>query len=917
MDADELVGRTALLADLHDAITSAGTDRGEAFLLVGEAGIGKTACLQVAASMAGDAGRRILRTFGHEAETNLAFAGLHRLLRPLLALIDELPEVQRRGLLDAFGMDDGGAGDRFVVSVATMNLLGVAAARSPLLITADDVQWLDGETRHVLAFVARRVGSGVVIVAASTAAELPAGFSGAFREVRLDRLSDSAAVSLVNRRAPGLDAAQREWVTTNAAGNPLALLELAASPVPADSAAMGPIPATVTLSPALERTFSGRLTELTGLTRDAVLIAAVASHANLPEVLAAAARLSGQDVTPAILEPAQEIGLLSVDERRVSFSHPLVKAAIVQSESVSRRQHAHRALGAVITLNSRRRAWHRALGTACYDDSIADELEATIAHSLRHGDVADAIAALERAAQLSSRPVDRGRRLLLAARHAAQLGRIEDARRLLGKVDTAELSEWDRLRGQLLHEELDGIGGYSGGAVLRLCRAANGAAAAGLPDLALDLAIAAGRRRCEAPVGLRARTALTEVGGTLARNCGDARGVAVLALADPIAHGRAVLSMLADVEDIVLTGDAANAYSLAAHTVGDDALAARLSARAESEFRRRGLDGRLAGTLCAAADLRLDLGDWDGAVAALGELETSAAVSASPHRHAAVLLIKAKSAALHGQATAALDLVSAAEQMAVDPSPNFQGRAQIVRGIAYLSASRYQDAYETLCRLFDPADPGRHSGARDGAIAYLAEAAERTARQDETRETIRGLRSVADISGSPSLSAQLTYAEALSAPDNLAESVFLAGLGADSTSGPWQRGRLQLAYGRWLRRQQRVTQSRVPLQAALAAFRGLGAARWIQEALGELAATGTQHQDGAAPVAVLSAQEAKIARLVADGLSNREISQQLCISPRTVGSHLYRIFPKLAVSSRAQLAARLPELAPQPPQPGR
>src|SRR5205085_2241011 len=123
-----------------------------------------------------------------EAETHLAFAGLHRLLRPLLALIDELPDVQRRGLLDAFGMHDGGAGDRFVVSVATMNLLCLAAVRSPLLITADDVQWLDAETRHVLGFMARRVGPGIVIVAASTTAARPAELSGAFREVRLDRL---------------------------------------------------------------------------------------------------------------------------------------------------------------------------------------------------------------------------------------------------------------------------------------------------------------------------------------------------------------------------------------------------------------------------------------------------------------------------------------------------------------------------------------------------------------------------------------------------------------------------------------------------------------------------------------------------------------------------------------------------------
>jgi DNA-binding CsgD family transcriptional regulator len=909
MDADQLVGRSALLADLHDAITAAGADRGRAFLLVGEAGIGKTAGLRAAVAMARGAGRRVLRTVGHEAETTLAYAGLHRLLRPLLGLTGELPEVQRRGLLGAFGMDDGGTGERFVVSIATMNLLRLASERHPLLVTADDAQWLDAETQHVLAFVARRLSSDVVVVAASTTTGLPVGMHDALREIRLGRLPDTAAQRLLTRCAPALDEAQRRWVMSNAAGNPLALIELATTPMPAAATTRSPIAATVTLSPALQRTFAGRLHELVPLHRDVVLIAAVAPHAGLPEILAATARLSGQQVTPAVLEPAQVLGLLSVDERRVRFTHPLVATAIVQSESVSRRQRAHRALGSVVTLSSRRRAWHRALSTAAYDDSIAGELEATVAHSLRRDEVGEAIVALERAAQLSSRSCDRGRRHLLAARYAAQVGDLDDAHRLLREADSADLSTWDRLRSRLLHEELGGIGVPHGTTVLQLCRAASDAAAAGQPDLAVDLAIAAGRRRREAPLDRPARAELTRVAGMLARTCADARGVAVLATADPVAHGRAVLSMLADVEDTVMDGDAASAYALAARTVGHDVLAARLSVRAESEFRRRGFRGRLAGTLCTAVDLRLDLGDWDGAAAALGELETLGTAPGAAQQQAAIVLSRAKSAALRGQITAALDLVSEAESLPAHPSPIFRGRAQTIRGIAYLSASRYQDAYETLRRVFNPADPSHHSEAQYRAVAYLAEAAVHTARLDDVRGLVRRLRSVADISGSPALSTQLAYADALSAPDDAAEPVFLVGLASDAAGSPWPRARLQLAYGRWLRRQQRVTQSRLPLQASFEVFQGLGAVRWAQEARGELEAAGTQHEDRTVSIAVLSGQEAKIARLAADGLSNKEISQQLCISPRTVGSHLYRTFPKLGVSSRAQLAARLSDLA--------
>ena len=247
----------------------------------------------------------------------------------------------------------------------------------------------------------------------------------------------------------------------------------------------------------MERAFGAGWYALPKSDRDAVLVAAVAADPSLAEILAATAQMSGRSVTSAILDRAQELGLLRFDEDRVHFSHPLVKAAIVQIESMTRRQSAHRALGTVITLSSSRRAWHRALGVAGQDDAIAAELEATTAESIRRGESASAILALERAAELTTDPAERGRRLLLAARHAARLGETDVVVRLLDAAAAGELSAFDRVRAELFRENFGGIVIANTNRVAQLCSAARRAMTAGETDLALDLAdAAAAQMRC-------------------------------------------------------------------------------------------------------------------------------------------------------------------------------------------------------------------------------------------------------------------------------------------------------------------------------------------------------------------------------------------------------------------------------------
>jgi ATP/maltotriose-dependent transcriptional regulator MalT len=911
MGAVELVARDAVLLAISDALTAA-AERGDAILLLGEPGIGKTSCLAAAEAMAREAGHLVLGTAGNEAEAHLSFAGLHRLLRPLLASTDALPDIQRVALLAALGMHEGGPGDRFMVSVATLNLLRAASEQRALLVTADEIQWLDQDTLHVLSFVTRRLDRHrVVVVATSSSVDGPPDLRDVFREVRLPRLDDAHAERVLRHRAAALDDAQRAWVMKQAVGNPLALVELAKTPPSLETSQPDPTNPGLTLSPALERAFGGRLHDLSPSGRDVALVAAVASGASVPEILAAAAVLSGQRVTATVLEEPQSLGLFWFDETRVHFTHPLVKAVIAQKESVSRRQAAHRALGAIITMSAYRRAWHRALGSAEHDDAIAAELEAATSDCVRRGDAETAIVALERASQLSTEPIERGRRLLLAARHAARLGRPDTVVRLLTAAVGGELSIFDRVRAALLHEDFVGIVMAESNQVIRMCALARRAVVAGETDLALELAEAAARRRCTAPLNARALAELAALARSLAENSNDARAIAVLALADPIGHSRTVLAILADVgEDIAIHGDGLSAYAVAARAVGHYQIAAKLLDRAEVELRARGLFGPLARNLCAVAELRLDLGDWDRAEAALVEFATLSAASMSTNHRAAALVATAKLSALRGDTAAALDLVSEAEHSPVlRGGSRYRAQAQIVRGIAYLAAGKHGEAYAALKRVFEPRDPSHHLREQIGAVMYLAEAAVGTGRQDHARDVVERMRVMVEISGSPVLMTHLRYATAVLAPDDVSEQHFLAALASGAADSPWAGARIQLAYGRWLRRQHRVTQSRGPLQAALATLQRLGATRWAEEALDELEASGVHGGDGhkVALSSLLSAQELKISRFAAQGMSNREIGLQLSLSPRTVGSHLYRIFPKLQISTRGQIASRLDE----------
>jgi ATP/maltotriose-dependent transcriptional regulator MalT len=230
----------------------------------------------------------------------------------------------------------------------------------------------------------------------------------------------------------------------------------------------------------------------------------------------------------------------------------------------------------------------------------------------------------------------------------------------------------------------------------------------------------------------------------------------------------------------------------------------------------------------------------------------------------------------------------------------------LVRGIAALGSGRHAQAYEHLARLFDPADQAYHPHLKAWALTDLVEAALSSGHRGDARERCRELAAEAAVTGSPLMKIGLLITAPQLADDDTAGPLFESAVKSDLARWPLHRGRLLLAYGAWLRRRHRVAEAREPLRTARDLFDALGALPWGERARQELSATGERSVPRViGPMDVLSPQELLIAQLAADGLTNREIGQKLYLSHRTVSSHLYRVFPKLGIASRAELAAAM------------
>jgi len=905
-----LVGRDSELGVLAAMVDGIG-ERGGSIVVLGEPGVGKSSLLRAMAEHGCSAGLQVLGITGVECEAQLPFAALHQLLRPLLGSLSRLPDVQRHAIAAAFGAEaaQAPAPERFMIALAALNLLTEAAALKPVLVVVDDLQWLDRPTQEVLAFVGRRISADPVVVAAGirTGHAVPFASAG-LTELHVAGLDDSSARRLLKSCAGGLSSADRERILKEAQGNPLALIELSAALEGAARAGLELLPPFLPLTRRLERAFAARVTDLPQPARDAVLIAAVDSADDLPEILAAASALGGQPVGLAALEPAAEIGLISFDDLRVRFRHPLVRSAIIAAETPSRREAANLALAAAFARDPYRRTWHRAQAITGPDDELAGELEASHLMALRRGSVAEAIWALERSARLTTESSARGRRLLLAAEHAFGLGRADLVDELLGRAARLPLSTLDLARMEWLREIFhDGVPGDPA-RVLELCEMAGQSRQAGDTNLTLNLLLGAALRCWWSDTGAEARKCVVTCAERVQDMQDEPRLLAILAVADPLRQGSRVIARL---QAVVLESvtDPAGLWLLgmAAHAVGEPVRAADFLARAEAKLRDDGRLGLLSQVLTLQVLDNVELGDWGRADAALREGRELALETGQSIWDIGTQTLTAIMAALHGDNDQAQSVATGAEHAANGRRLNdLLSCVQLARGVGLVTAGQYGAAYDALCRLFDRDDAAFHETERFHGVMFLAEAALHSGRLAEGRDVIGALERDAMATTSATLHRHLSYARAVLARDSEAEQLFRQALQQDLVRWPWLRSRIELAYGSWLRRQRRVAESRSYLRSAQTTFQLIGATSWADQARAELRAAGERAMSPpSAALSTLSPQELQIAQLVARGLSNREIGQRLYLSPRTIGSHLYRIFPKLGITSRTELVSRL------------
>ncbi|GAA5178738.1 LuxR family transcriptional regulator [Rugosimonospora acidiphila] len=887
--------------------------RGGALVVRGEAGIGKSALLRQARRLAVDLDLLILSATGTEAEARLPFSGLHQLVRPVLGRAEELPGPQRAAVLAAFGMAPGAAPDLFLIALAVLNLLAEAAAGAGALLLVEDAHWLDPPSAEVLAFVARRLEADPIVLLAATRDGYAGGLGAALEQLRVDRLDDASAGALLDARAPGLAEEVRRRLLAEAAGNPLALVEL---PIAASRRGAEPPeplePQRRPLTARLEEAFAARVSGLPEAAQALLLVAAVNDGDALAEALAAAPAVAGAAVAVDDLTPAVDAHLVDVDRTTIRFRHPLMRSAIQQRAPLAQRLAAHAALAGVVGGQADRRVWHRAGACLGPDDVVADELEEAAQHARHRGAMVTAVAALQRSGQLTVDPGRSADRLLRAADLAVDLGRYDVVGGLLREAEARGLSFAQQAQRLWMESSFgDGLRDQKTGPAALAEVADRVAGEHGGVRLAMRLLNSAALRCFWSQAGAEARDRVVAVTESLPAEADDPDRLAILAFAAPIERGSVVIEGLrrisaragADAQTLRLLGSAA--VIIGAFDQAEACCAASLA-----DLRAQGRLGSLTRALAALAWCAAHQADLSAGVPAAEEAAQLALETSQPLFFGIARAAAAVMAASGGHSDRAVALAAEAEQRGVAAAVRpVLATAQLARGRGALAEGRYADAYGELRRMHDPGDPSFHVGLRCFCLTDLVEAAAHSGQRDAVVEVVFDLEAAGRRTSSPALHAGLRYARAVLAEDARAEALFREALNAETSRWPFSRARTQLAYGQWLRRQRRPVESRAPLRAARNTFDALGTAPWAERARQELRAAGEASRVRPVPGRdELTPQELQIAQLAAQGLTNREIGQALYLSHRTVSTHLHNIFPKLGITARAQLHAIVGEI---------
>ena len=876
--ADVLWGRSSELALLRELLAGP-PERGGTLVVRGGSGVGKSSLLAAAAAHAVELGLGVVTVAGSQAECRVPFSGLHTLL----------------DVLDEKMVD----GNPCQVSLAVMEALAKAAVTRPLLVLVDDAQWLDPLSWDALAFAGRRLVADpvVLLVAMRDGAETDARLAGLpFTQLPVEPLDEADSAALLDSHAPGLARHLRDRVLTEAEGNPLGLVELAG--VVARFGENGLLPARLPLTTRLERSFGVLVAELPSLTRTLLLAAALSDGDDLGEVLAAGAVVAGATTAIEDVEPAVAARLLEVDDTyRVRFRHPLVRSSVYHASSLSGRRRVHAALARVVP-HPDRAVWHRAAATIGVDEPLADDLAAVGERLCRRGATTTAGAAWERAARLTGNPATRASHLLRAAEAALEVADRESSGRLLRDVVADDLPNSDRSRLMWLREfMLDG--GWSGATRLPgQVAVAERMMLDGRSDQALDALLLIAMRCFWSNPDQKLRDDIVTVVERLDLSPLEPRLVAMLGLVAPVERGAVVLARMTTLLDRTdLEAEHLHWLAAAANAIGALGLSATFAADAVAMLRDQGRLASLAQALVTQAWAVAQLGHTVLGMTAAAEARELAVETGQLGYAVTAGLLLGHVEALRGNGEAARELAGWGEQaLLTSGAHTMLALAQVARGVDALADGRYDEAVETLDRIFDAADVAFHPYVRFATISHLAEAGARADRHDEVWARVREL---APLEGcSPALRVGLLCARALLTQD---ESEWRAALAADLAAWPFERARLQLAYGGWLRRR-RPKQARPVLRAAATTFDALGALPWADRARAELRASGESRRRPDDGIDQLTPQELQVARLVVEGLSNREIAGRMFLSPRTVSTHLYRIYPKVGISSRAELA---------------
>lgn len=887
---------------MRRALDEVRTDgRGTAILLRGEMGIGKTALLDWTEHQARQTGFGVLRAVGSEAERGLAFGALHQVLWPLLERQEALSPQHTEALQRALGLRDGLPPGGFTVGASALALLADAARTRPLVLLLDDLHWADSSSAAVFAFLHRRISELPMVVVGATRPDDDGQDGWPAHPVEVGALEPADAGVLLRRAYPVLAAKTADRVLEAADGNPLALAEL---PLQLDDGHLKgvlPLPELLPLGRRLERLFADRLSSLPTEATRVLLLTALGGGTTAGNA-GTWLRAVASDDAEQVLDHIERSGLARLDPSGVLvFRHPLVRSAVISTASGPERRAAHRTLAQALQPDDPRRLVHEASATLLPDESLAARLDAAGRRiALRGGDAEGALL-LERAAALSVDPAQRARRLTWAAVMAARGGRLPYTAQLIDELkrgpipdDIAPLFSYavvyvdqshrvdfessftllPKALDALAEPGADTFGGLAEQAYFKLLLAAS------YTDDPRAWHALARHRANASPLGRLCHRAWEDTART-------GHGIAE--------ELRVLVAEMSDEQEV-----GGGWLALWAATAVD---------AADTDLRRRftgqhsyATQGSLAKAECYQDFLR---GQWDAAESCLREAEAAADLG----YHANALMFRfyyAHFLAGRGAEDELRDVEQSVRQVALSARMRFVlDNLTRLRGLAALAHGRHDEAYAHLAALTPPGVLPRGLPWFHLAFFDFVAAAVHTGRLAEARAHVAAAEAAHMAKISDHHAFLLAAATALTAPDDTADAHYRDAYSV-SGSGQWvfDLARLRLAHGSWLRRRHRA-EARDMLREAHHAFQRLGADGWSRLAEQELRAAGDPL--GAAPNAdgLLTAQELRIAQLAATGLSNKDIGQQLQLSPRTVSAHLYRIFPKLGITSRAALGQAL------------